>query len=191
METSGKNGLKMVTTEDRPESDYMRPEEENAFDLRVLDPKRMKVFRHTGVTRLTLEGDRSWAKVSVARAFPLSDPDHYLGFLDGAGKDVGMLHDPDLLDSESRKIVADELEKRYFVPLVERIVTVKEEFGTVYWTVETDRGRKEIVVRNLRDNLQELSNSRVIITDIDGNRFEFPDYNKLDGKSMGLIMRNL
>ena len=114
-----------------------------------------------------------------------------MGFLDGAGKDIGLLHDPDLLDAESRRTVDEELEKRYFVPVVERVLSVKEEYGTVYWTVETDRGEKEIVVRNLRDNLQELSSSRIIITDVDGNRFEFPDINKLDGRSHGIIMRNL
>lgn len=162
-----------------------------SFELRILDPKKMRLFRFAGVPRLTLENDRSWTKVSVARAFPLSDPEHYIGFLDGAGKDVGVLHDPGLLAPESRKVVEEELEKRYFVPIVERVVSVKEEFGTVYWTVETDRGTKEIVVRNLRDNIQELSQSRIIITDADGNRFEFPDTSKLDSKSLAIIMRNL
>lgn len=162
-----------------------------SFELRILDPKHIKVFRSAGVTRMTLENDRSWVKVSVARAFPLSDPDHYLGFLDGGGKDIGLLHDPGLLDGESRRVVDEELEKRYFVPVVERVLSVKEEFGAVYWKVETDRGEKEIVVRNLRDNLQELSSIRVIITDVDGNRFEFPDINKLDGKSQVIITRNL
>jgi hypothetical protein len=167
------------------------PTDPASFELRILDPRQIRIFRVAGVARLTIENDRSWIKVSVARAFPLSDPDHYLGFLDGAGKDVGLLHDPSLLDPESRRVVDEELEKRYFVPVVERVLAVKEEFGTVYWTVETDRGDKEIVARNLRDNLQELSPSRVIITDVDGNRFEFADTNRLDGKSLGIIMRNL
>jgi hypothetical protein len=177
--------------EESPLSPEAPPLAPASFELRVLDPRRMKVFRVAGVTRMTLENDRSWIKVTVARAFPLSDPEHYIGFLDGAGKDVGLLPDPGLLDAESRQLVEEELEKRYFVPIVERVLSVKEEFGTVYWKVETDRGAKEIVVRNLRDNLQELSSSRVIITDVDGNRFEFPDTNKLDGKSAGIILRNL
>jgi hypothetical protein len=163
----------------------------SSFELRILDPKEMRVFRVAGVTRLTVNNDRSWIKVSVARAFPLSNPHHFLGFLDGAGKDIGLLHDPGLLDPESRKIVDDELEKRYFVPIVERVLTIKEEFGTIYWTVETDRGEKEIIVRNLRDNIQELSASRVIISDVDGNRYEFPDIGKLDGKSQSAILRSL
>jgi len=167
------------------------PTDPESFELRILDPKRVRIFRVAGVPRLTIREDRSWRKVAVARAFPLSDPDHYLGFLDGDGKDIGLLHDPGQLDPESRQIVEEELEKRYFVPIVERVLTIKEEFGTIYWTVETDRGQKEIIVRNLRDNLQELSASRVIITDVDGNRFEFADVSKLDGKSQGVILRNL
>ena len=167
------------------------PTDPSSFELRILDPKAMRVFRVAGVTRLTIRNDRSWIKASVARAFPLSNPNHYLGFLDGAGKDIGLLHDPSLLDPESHKVVNEELEKRYFVPIVERVLSIKEEFGTIYWTVETDRGEKEIIVRNLRDNLQELSASRVIISDVDGNRFEFPDVSKLDGKSQSAILRSL
>jgi hypothetical protein len=178
-------------TTNAPEIPAPLPTDPASFELRIFDPKRIRLFRTAGVTRLTWENERSWTKVAVARAFPLSDPNHYIGFLDGAGKDIGLVYDPDPLDPDSRRIVDEELEKRYFVPVVERVLYCKEEFGTVYWTVETDRGEKEIVVRNLRDNLQELGASRVIITDVDGNRFEFPDTNKLDNKSLGVIMRNL
>ena len=171
-----------------PDTLHVEPE---SFELRILDPKRMRVFRHAGIPRLTLRDDRSWYRVAVARAFPLSDPDHYLGFLDGDGKDIGLLQDPSQLDPESRQVVEEELEKRYFVPVVEKVVSVKEEFGTVYWTVETDRGQRDIIVRNLRDNLQELSASRVIITDVDGNRFEFADVSRMDSKTQGVILRNL
>ena len=182
-----------VNTHSAVKSDVVEttPGEPASFELRILEAKQMRVFRHTGITRLTLNNERSWRKVSVARAFPLSDPDHYLGFLDGSGKDVGMLHDPAALDPESKKTVDEELEKRYFVPIVEKAISVKEEFGTVYWTLDTDRGQREVIVRNMRDNLQELSPIRVIITDVDGNRFEFQDITKLDAKSYGLILRNL
>jgi hypothetical protein len=173
------------------ETEQRVPEIPSSFELRILDPKTTRLFRVAGVTRLTIEGDRSWAKVSPSRAFPLSNPDHYIGFLDGDGKDVGLLYDPSQLDAESRTLIAEDLERRYFVPIVERVLRVREEFGTIYWDVETDRGAVEIVVRNLRDNLQELSSSRVIITDIDGNRYEFPDIPKLDNKSQAIILRSL
>jgi len=191
MAENGKNGSSSGAKPAVSLIPELLPTDPESFELRILDPKRMRIFREAGVPRLTLRDDRSWSKVSVARAFPLSDPDHYLGFLDGDGKDIGLLHDPGQLDPESRQIVDEELEKRYFVPVVERVLAIKEEFGTIYWTVETDRGQKEIIVRNLRDSLQELSASRVIITDVDGNRFEFADVSKLDAKSQSAILRNL
>jgi hypothetical protein len=185
------NGRALSLETGNNQETHAPPGEYSTFELRMFEPQRIRVFRVAGVTRLTLENDRSWIKVSIASAFPLSDPDHYIGFLDGGGKDVGMLYDPALLDPASRRLVEEELERRYFVPVVERVQSVKEEFGTVYWKVETDKGEKEIVVRNLRDNLQELSSTRLIITDVDGNRFEFPDIAKLDGKSQSIIMRSL
>lgn len=177
---ASQNGLE--SSSERPTASY---------ELRILDPKRIKLFRTVGVTRLTLQDECTYLRIIAARAFPLSDPDHYIGFLDGAGKDIGILVDPSHLDPESRQILDEELEKRYFVPVVERVISVKEEYGAVYWRVETDRGEKEFVVRNLRDNIQELSSTRLLITDVDGNRFEFPDINRLDAKSLGIIMRNL
>ena len=176
--------------EQKNEDKFLEPEA-SSFDLRILDPKKMRVFRKAGVTRLTLEGERTYLKIALARAFPLSDPENYLGFLDGAGKDIGLLVDPGPLDAESRQLVQEELERRYFVPVVEQVINVREEFGTVYWTVETDRGEVEFVVRNVRDNLQELSTTRLILTDVDGNRFEFPDVTRLDRKSQGILLRNL
>src|SRR6185369_15591445 len=109
-------------------------------------------------------------EISVARAFPISDPDRFIGFLDSDGKDIGIVKDPDLLDPDSQRIVAEELELRYFVPVIEKVVSVKEEFGSVYWTVETNRGPKEFVVRNLKDSVLELPGNRAILTDVDGNR---------------------
>ena len=55
-----------------------------------------------------------------------------------------------------------------FVPFVERVVEVKEEFGSVYWTLETDRGPREIIVRNLRDSTSSFDRdlaSRVRLVD--------------------------
>lgn len=167
------------------------PASPSSFELRLLEPAKIRLFQAAGVTRMTEGEERSWVKVSPARAFPLSDPDHYIGLLDGAGKDIGMIYDPALLDAESRQLLAKDLERRYFVPQIERVLYVKEEFGTIYWTVETDKGESEIIVRNLRDNLQELSPTRVIITDIHGNRYEFQNVQRFDSKTQSLILRNL
>ncbi len=70
--------------------------------------------------RATLEGDRSWREVRIARAFPLSDLDRYIGLRDGNDKDIGILETLHGLDGESRAIIDEELERRYFTPQVTR-----------------------------------------------------------------------
>jgi hypothetical protein len=164
---------------------------EDNFDLRLLDPKGLTLFMQGGLLRLTHEEDRSYLRVMVVRAYPLSDPNHYWGLLDGDGKDIGMIVSPDELASDSRALAEQELEKRYFVPIVEKVIEAKEDFGTTVWEVETNRGRKRYMVRGMKDNMIELSSTRIILTDVDGNRFEIPDIRLLDGKSLGLIMRGM
>jgi len=47
---------------------------------KMIDPKHVHFFRdQDGVLKMTAEGDRSFLRVKVSRAFPLSDPSHYIG----------------------------------------------------------------------------------------------------------------
>lgn len=167
------------------------------FDLIILDPSKVRLFRTGGsVVRLELSDPqvgepRSYLKVAIARAFPLSDPEHYIGLRDGADRDIGMLRSLDALDRESRAIAEEELVRRYFMPQVIRVRDVKEDFGLTTWDVETDKGLRTFVVRHLRDAVQSLSATRILVTDIEGNRYEFPDVRRLDDKSYAILQRVL
>lgn len=171
---------------------YSQMVDDNPFDVRFLDPKSMRLFRTDPTdtrVRLTLEGDRSWREVRIARAFPFSDPDHYIGFRDGDDKDIGLLIDLQDLDAESRGIIAEELARRYFTPKIERVLAVSEKFGVVTWDVETDRGERHFIVRNLRDNTFSLGPNRLMITDSDGNRYEFPSVSSVGSKAYQVLSR--
>jgi len=166
----------------------------NPFAVRFLDPKALRLFRtdaHDATVRLTLEGDMSWREVRIARAFPFSDPDRYIGLRDGDDKDIGILTTLHGLDKDSRAIIEEELEKRYFTPRIERVLTVKEEFGVVTWEVETDRGPRRFLVRNLRDSTFPLGANRLMMTDTDGNRYEFPDVSAMGTKAMTVLSKVL
>jgi len=167
---------------------------ENPFAIHFLDPKMLKLFRtdpQDSLVRLTLTGDRSWREVRVARAFPFSDPDQYIGLRDGDDKDIGILTTLHGLDRNSRAIIDEELERRYFTPKVHRVLTVNEQFGVVTWEVETDRGTRRFLVRNLRDNAYPLGPNRVMMTDTDGNRYEFPDARTLGPKAYAVLLKVL
>lgn len=166
--------------------------ETNPFDIRFLDPKQVRLFRTSpddARLRLTLGSDRSWREVRLARALPFSDPDHYFGLRDGDDKDIGLLMDLRDLDSESRAVAEAELARRYFTPKVRSVTTVKEEFGVVSWAVDTDRGPREFTVRNLRDNTYLLGPNRLMMTDGDGNRYEFPDVTSYGPKAWQVLAK--
>jgi hypothetical protein len=151
--------------------------EEESLDIRVLDAAAVRVFRTDGDARvrMTLADDRSYLSVRVARAFPFSDPMRYIGFRDARDRDIGLVVDAAELDSESQAVVAEELERRYFTPKAQKVISVKEEHGAVTWELVTDRGPRRFVVRNIRENSFPIGPDRMILTDAEGNRIEFYD----------------
>lgn len=172
----------------------MASPEDNPFAVRVLDPKTLRLFRthpQDTTVRATIEGDRSWREVRIARAFPLSDPDRYLGLRDGNDKDIGILETLHGLNAEALSIIEEELERRYFTPQVTRVDSVVEEFGVVTWEVDTTKGPRRFLVRNLKDSSFTLGASRVMMTDVDGNRYEFPDAYALGPKALVVLSKIL
>src|SRR5438552_11764659 len=88
-------------------------------DLRYLDPARLRFFCHGAALRLTIEDECSYLKVAVVRAFPLSHPHQFLSVRDGENKEAGLLVDATELDRESQRLLAEELERRYLVPIIQ------------------------------------------------------------------------
>jgi hypothetical protein len=173
-----------------PDEDHDAPDEGVAEH--ILDPTKVRLWRtEAGKIRMEIEGDRSVLHVNIARAFPVSHPEHYIGFRDEDDKDVGMVVEPGKLDPKTRKIVDEQLRKRYFVPVITRIHSIKEEYGVGHWIVETDRGHREFVVRGMRDSIWEVGEQRLIIIDADNNRYDIPDYTELDYRSYRLIEETL
>jgi hypothetical protein len=153
-----------------------------------VEPAGLRLFREPAwVLRLTIGEDRSYLKVKVVRAAPLSHPDRYISLLDGKDEEICMVDDLQTLDPQTRGVVAEELDRRYLTSVVESVHSVRNEFGTSYWDVATSRGRREFVVQNVAENAQWLGGRRLLLVDVDGNRFEFPDLDLLDKRSQGFV----
>ena len=137
--------------------------------------------------RLTIDKDRSYTSVKIVRAAPLSLPDRYISFLDGKDEEICMVDDLSELGADVQTIISEELERRYLTSIIEDVRSVRNEFGTSYWDVHTDRGDREFVVQNVAENAQWLGDYRLLLVDVDGNRFEIPDMQALDKRSLGLV----
>ena len=84
-------------------------------------------------------------------------------------------------------MVKEEIEQRYMTAIIKRVDSLKSEFGVSYWEVQTDRGNREFVVRNVSESAQWITDRRLLLIDVDGNRFEISNLEVLDKKSRGLI----
>ena len=153
-----------------------------------VDVHAIRLFREPAwQLRLTIDDDRSYTRIKVVRAAPLTHPDAYICLLDAKDEEVCLIRDPHELDEQMRRIIDEELDLRYLTSIIEQVNSVRVEFGTSYWDVETDRGRREFVVQNVTENAQWLGDFRLLLVDVDGNRFEIANLSKLDKKSMGQI----
>jgi len=158
-------------------------------DSPPLDPSQVRIFYDPkGFLRATV-GNRTYLEASVVRAFPLSCEDRYIGVLSGRIDEVGIIVDPTELDEESQRVLKEELDRRYFHTKVLRVNDVSEEFGATYWDAETDRGRRHFVAKGLRDNVRYLDEGRILVVDVDGNRYEIPNLETLDEISRSMIQR--
>ena len=62
--------------------------------------------------RMTIEGDRSYTRVKVVRAAPLSEPNRYICFLDIKDEAICMVKDLHELCQDNHMIIREELNTR-------------------------------------------------------------------------------
>jgi hypothetical protein len=145
---------------------------------------------HQPPTRLCaqIEGEKCFIGVKPVWASPLSRPRQYLALLDAKGEDIVMLSEPEKeLSSASWQAVQAEIRRRDLTSRVSRIESAREDNGAAYFSVETDRGRRDFVATNLSTNAIWFGENRLLFIDTEGNRFEIEDLAALDGRSRTFI----
>lgn len=174
--------------------DDTQPSVQSDFDITFFAPSDLRFFNEPAGdvrTRLTVRGEVSYIDVRLANALPLSDPDRYLAIRDGQDQDIGVVVDWLSLDPDSVSVVRAALGRSYLLPKILKVNKVTDRYGIVLWDVLTDRGAKKYVVRNIRDNSVALSSTRVLMTDVDGDRFEFPDIRTYGQQSLDVLLKVL
>jgi hypothetical protein len=128
--------------------------------------------------------------VELVRAFPLSDPRHGIAVCDGDGHELLWIEDLDELPAALVRQIEDELARREFVPVIQRILNVSAPVEPSEWEVETDHGRTTFVLNN-EDDVHRLGEHRALLTDAHGIRYLIPDTRQLDAVSRRLLERYL
>lgn len=174
---------------DKEEFDLAQMEEETAqmLRLRYLNRKNAE-FRRTEGGFVSLKiGDEFYGRVGVYASFPFADPDKYISIREAneKAKEIGIIMDLNAdVDEETRKMLKEQMDIRYFTPVIRKINSIKEEYGFAYWDVETTNGRCRFTIRMNSSSVVYLTDTRLLITDLDENRFEIPDFTKLSSKEL-------
>jgi hypothetical protein len=126
-------------------------------------------------------------RVNLHRALPVHNPDEYICVLDTEGKEIGIIRTLTGFSSEQADLINLELNRRYYSPSISRIISAKEKMGYVYFELETTAGRRSIAVKDISRSIRRLDDKRILILDVDGNRYLIQDSLALDRASLKCI----
>src|SRR5216683_3723803 len=145
-----------------------------------VDPATIRLYREPDwILNMSIGGQR-YSDIVAVRASPLTYPDHYICFLDANGREICMVEDPSDLDTASQQVLREELARRYLTSGILRVRSVRREAGVCYFDADTSRGNREFVVHQTPETVRWLGDRRLLLVDVDGNRFEAHDIRALD-----------
>ncbi len=161
---------------------------------------RIYVDRYTGkiertdlyLVKLTMKDGTVYENLEPRMLFPFTNHTMYITLLDNHEKELGFVRDLEEIDEDSRKALEECFHEYYMIPKITRVLACEDKFGTLKWTVETDRGEITFRIRNRHSDIKHLwGTKRVIVRDANDNRYEIPDYTAMDAKSNRLLFSYL
>ena len=171
----------------------MKNEFKDAANVRYLTSSDIKFYKtEGGLTGAILDGE-DVGRCDILRLFPLHQKDRYLSVRRQAenhrdrNTEVGIIEDLSTFSEEEKKIITEDLEKRYFVPEIIKVKSAKEEFGHTYWETVTTAGERNFTTFDMSTSLIRISDKAVQIVDVDGSRYLIPDWRKAGDKALKIL----
>lgn len=159
------------------DEEALKKESEEVLEMRFLN-RENAVFTRTQGGFLSLKtGEKEYERVGVYLTFPLTNPDEFISVreADEKAKEIGLVRALTDLQPEEQEMIREQVRLRYFMPVIRKVMDVKDEYGYAYWHVMTDFGACRFTTHMGGDAVVNLSDARYQVTDIDGNRYEIPD----------------
>ena len=162
--------------------------EPEALRMEFTPPEDLRFFRNPqGFLALELkttpasghpsqEGNcETYPRVQLRRALPFTLPGQYVCVTDMEDNELAVIEDIESLSDDNRELALAELGLRYYYPVVTDIKNIKEKLGTYYFDIVIGDHEKNAAVKDISKNLRQLGGGKIVLTDVDGNRFFIPD----------------
>ena len=155
---------------------------------RFIDGPEAKIVR-TGDTQveLSIYQGETYENLEPRYLFPLSGNNRYVTLLDSNLKELAIIRDLSRLDPDSRAAVQDCLAEFYVIPKITGVIEVSDKFGVHTWTCRTDHGIRKFRIKERNTSIKLLYDGRVLIRDVNDNRYEIENLYKLDKRSQHLL----
>ena len=139
---------------------------------------------------LTSDAGEEFVGVIPVRSFPVQAPTRGISLVRDGGKEVGWIDDLETMPAEIRKLVTEELEGREFMPEIQSIKGVSSFATPSTWTVRTDRGDTEFVLK-VDEDIRRVGEASLLIADNHGINFLVRDMFHIDKHSRKILDRFL
>ncbi len=151
-----------------------------------------KIIRcENNLVTLTLSDGTVYDRLEPRRLFPVSKENEYITLLDEDGVEIAVIRKLYDMDESAIEILKASLDDYYLVPHIKRIISTVEKYGTLRWTVETDRGVKVFDIRNRNHDIRVSKSGTVRVRDADDNRYTIDNYYELDPHSRALLIMDI
>ena len=169
------------------DEEALKKESEELLEMRFLNGENAVFSRTAGgflalkTTGMGEKLSKEYARVCVYLTFPLTNPEEFISIreADEKAKEIGIIEKLSQLPEEQQEMLREQIKLRYFMPVITKVLDVKDEYGYAYWNVVTTFGACRFTTQMSGDAVIHLSDSRLLVTDIDGNRYEIPDFYQL------------
>lgn len=136
------------------------------------------------------DGERFEGIVPV-RAFPVQSPQDGIALVNTDGKEVAWIPHLAALPKDYRSLIDEELAGREFMPVIHHISSVTSFSTPCTWTVATDRGDTQFVLRGDEDIRRIGTDGALLVADIHGIQYLIRNQFALDATSKKVLDRFL
>jgi hypothetical protein len=158
-----------------------------AAQIRYLTP-RDTVFRLTEGRMLSVEvAGELYPVVYLHCSFPHTNRRIFISVRTDDNKEVGIISNLDDFPEPVAKLLEEQMQIRYYAPFIKKVLNIREEFGYSFWEAETTAGLCRFTVRKGGGNLKMVTEHKLLITDVDGNRFIIERLDRLSEKEYRMV----
>jgi hypothetical protein len=149
--------------------------------VRLLTPETATIFEGTfSLMHCAVKGDNLYRGVYAVLMFPIRHADRFISLrytdIEDKEQEIGIIDELSAFSAEVQKLVRNTLVKHYYEKILTRIYSVENQFGLLFFDVETQLlGRQQFVMPWRGDRAEDFGTNGKTLLDAFDNRYIIPD----------------